>query len=103
MKKWHEEKPFTFGIVFLFLYAALDVADARWFIPSMRPICNGEISDKQVRACSGWIKKVNNKEQSDVRITQRRPRGSNRYFEKDADSEWLRTLESFGREPDKKW
>ena len=78
MKKWHEEKPFTFGIVFLISFIFLDVADARWFIPRMRPVCNGEITDQQARACSGWIKKINNKEQSDVRITERRPRSSNR-------------------------
>ena len=102
MRKWHEEKPFTFGIVFLISFIFLDVADARWFIPRMRPVCNGEITDQQSRACSGWIKKINKKEQSDVRITERRPRGSNRYFEKNANGEWLRTLESFGREPDKK-
>jgi hypothetical protein len=79
MKKWHEEKPFTFGIVFLISFIFLDVTDAKWFIPRMRPICNGEITDQQARACSGWIKKINKKEQSDVRITERRPRQSSRY------------------------
>lgn len=75
MKKWHESKPFTFGIVFIISFIFLDVTDARWFIPRMRPVCNGEITDQQARACSGWIKKINNKEQKDVRITERRPRG----------------------------
>ena len=78
MRKWHEEKPFTFGIVFLISFIFLDVADAKWFIPRMRPICNGEITDQQARACSGWIKKINKKEQTDVRITQRRSRPSSR-------------------------
>jgi hypothetical protein len=102
MKKWYEEKPFTFGIVFLISYVMLDVADARWFIPRMRPVCNGEITDQQARACSGWIKKINNKEQNDVRVTKRGLGKLYRNLTPDADSEWNRTLDAFGREPNKK-
>ena len=100
MKKLYKKNSQVFGAVFLLLYLGLDVADARWFIPRMRPVCNGEITDQQAKSCSGWIRKINNKEQTDVRTTERRLRGSNRYTEKDANSEWLRTLESFGRKPD---
>lgn len=33
MKYWHEKYPFTFGIIFMIVWGALDVVDARWFIP----------------------------------------------------------------------
>ena len=97
MKKWHEEKPFTFGIVFIISFIFLDVTDARWFIPRMRPVCNGEITEQQVRACSGWIKKINNKEQNDVRITERRPRGLYRDNSPDVHlREQERAIQDFG-------
>ena len=97
MKKWHEEKPFTFGIVFLISFIILDVSDARWFIPRMRPVCNGEITDQQARACSGWIKKINNKEQKDVRTTERRPRGLYRDNSPDVHlREQERAIQDFG-------
>ena len=54
LRKWHDSDPLVFGIIFLFLYSALDIADSRWFIPHIRPVCNGEITDKQVRVCSNW-------------------------------------------------
>lgn len=89
-------------MVFLISYVMLDVADARWFIPRMRPVCNGEITDKQVRACSGWIKKINNKEQNDVRVIKRGLGKLYRDITPDANGEWNRTLDAFGREPNKK-
>lgn len=95
MKKWYEKDPVKHGLILLTLFGVLDVADARWFIPHIRPVCNGEITDQQSRICSGWIKTIS-KERSDVRVTKRRFGGSGRYPETDANDEWIRTLESFG-------
>ena len=97
LQKWHDSDPMTFGIIFIFLYGALDIIDSRWFIPRMRPVCNGEITDQQARACSGWIRKINNKEQTDVRITERRSRPSSRYTSPDIHlREQERAINDFG-------
>ena len=71
MKEWFLKDEFKHGFILMFLFIVLDVSDARWFIPRMRPVCNGEITDQQARICSGWIRKINNKEQKNVRITNR--------------------------------
>jgi hypothetical protein len=66
LRKWHKDNRVAFEVVFMFLFAMIDVVDAEWFHPKMRPICNGEITDQQVKSCSGWIRKINDKEQKDV-------------------------------------
>lgn len=47
MKYLHEKYPTRFGIVFLLVYGALDVADARWFIPKRYKTC--------IENCDSWI------------------------------------------------
>jgi hypothetical protein len=53
VKQWHEKYPTRFGVIFLLLYGALDVADARWFIPKkIREAKECELSV----SCQNWIK-----------------------------------------------
>lgn len=69
LKKWYEKRPFTFGAVFIFLVVVIDKLDHIYMYPMMKPICNGEITDQQIRACTDWIRK---KETSHVRNDKRR-------------------------------
>jgi hypothetical protein len=68
MKAWYEAKPFTFGSVFIFFYMTIPILDQLYMIPRMKPVCNGQITDQQARACTDWIHK---KETKHVRTTQR--------------------------------
>lgn len=52
MKYWHEKYPFRFGLVFMLVWGALDVLDARWFYPKkIREAKQCELDLK----CSNWI------------------------------------------------
>jgi predicted membrane-bound mannosyltransferase len=55
MKAWYEAKPFTFGAVFIFFYMTIPILDQLYMNPTMKPICNGQITDQQVRMCTDWI------------------------------------------------
>jgi hypothetical protein len=68
LKRWHENRPFTFGAVFIFFYMTLPILDAYFIYPTMKPHCNGQITDQQIRACTDWIRK---KETNHVRTTKR--------------------------------
>ena len=70
LKRWYKTRPFTFGAVFIFLFVAIDKLDHIFIYPKMRPVCNGEITDQQIRACTDWIRK---KETRHVRDDKRRP------------------------------
>ncbi len=74
MKQWHENYPTRFGIIFLLLYGAIDVADARWFIPKkIREAKECELSV----SCQNWIitKEADNDnlQRHGYRVTYRRP------------------------------
>jgi hypothetical protein len=98
LKIWYEKKPFTFGAVFIFFYMTIPILDQIFIYPKMKPVCNGEITDQQVRACTNWIRK---KETSHVRVIKRGPGELHRYSKTD---EYLREQEraitDFGRTPD---
>lgn len=87
LKRWYETRPFTFGAVFIFLYMTIPILDQIFMYPKMRPVCNGEITDQQARACTDWIRK---KGTSHVRTNQRRPRG---LYRDTSPSEYLREQE----------
>ena len=87
LKRWYETRPFTFGAVFIFLYMTIPILDQVFMYPKMRPVCNGEITDHQIRACTDWIRK---KETSHVRDVKRRP---GRLFRDTPPSEYLREQE----------
>ena len=70
LKKWYEAKPFTFGSVFILLVVIITNLDQIYMYPMMKPHCNGDITDQQIRACTDWIRK---KETSHVRVNQRGP------------------------------
>ena len=72
LKIWYEKRPFTFGAVFIFFYVTIPILDQIFMYPKMKPVCNGEITDQQIRACTNWIRK---KETSHVRVNQRGLRG----------------------------
>ena len=74
LKIWYEKKPFTFGAVFIFFYMTIPILDQIFIYPKMKPVCNGEITDQQIRACTNWI----HKETSHVRVNQRGLRGLSR-------------------------
>ena len=98
LKKWYEARPFTFGSVFIFLVVVIIELDQIYMYPMMKPHCNGDITDHQVRACTDWIRK---KETSHVRVIKRGPGELHRYSKTD---EYLREQEraitDFGRTPD---
>ena len=75
LKIWYEKRPFTFGAVFIFFYVTIPILDQIFMYPKMKLVCNGEITDQQVRACTNWIRK---KETSHVRVNQRGLRGLSR-------------------------
>ena len=75
LKIWYEKRPFTFGAVFIFFYMTIPILDQIFIYPKMKPVCNGEITDQQIRACTNWIRK---KETSHVRVNQRGLRGLSR-------------------------
>ena len=97
LKIWYEKRPFTFGAVFIFLYLTIPILDQIFIYPKMKPVCNGEITDQQIRACTNWI----HKETSHVRVIKRGPGELHRYSKTD---EYLREQEraitDFGRTPD---
>ena len=87
LKKWYEKRPFTFGAVFIFLYMTIPILDQIFMYPKMRPVCNGEITDQQARACTDWIRK---KGTTHVRTNQRGPRG---LYRDPSSTEYLREQE----------
>ena len=99
LKRWNESRPFTFGSVFIFLYVTIPILDQIYLYPKMRPKCEEQITDEQVKTCASWIVK---KETKHVRSSERRPRGMHRPPQENTDSEWFRTLDAYGRIPDKK-
>lgn len=95
LKRWYESKPFTFGAVFIFFYMTIPILDQLFIIPTMKPQCNGTITNEQTRACTDWIRK---KETKHVRTTQR---GHGR-LPRDTSSDGFmreqeRAIENFGR------
>jgi|688.fasta_scaffold01392_71 hypothetical protein len=99
LKRWYETRPFTFGAVFIFLYMTIPILDQVFMYPKMKPVCNGEITDQQARACTDWIRK---KETQHVRIDKRGPGSLHRDTKTD---EYLREQEraiaDFGRTQNK--
>lgn len=99
LKKWYEAKPFTFGIVFIILYLGIPVLDAKYITPKVVPHCKGEITDEQVRACTSWFRKGDNKH---VRTTKR---GSGELHRRSPADERLReqerAIDDFGGKPNK--
>lgn len=87
LKRWYETRPFTFGAVFIFLYMTIPILDQLLIYPKMKPVCNGEITDQQARACTDWIRK---KGTSHVRVNQR---GPGRLHRDTPPSEYLREQE----------
>ena len=87
LKRWYEKRPFTFGAVFIFLYMTIPILDQIFMYPKMRPVCNGEITDQQARACTDWIRK---KGTSHVRINKRGSRG---LYRDTSPSQYLRDQE----------
>lgn len=98
LKIWYEKKPFTFGAVFIFFYMTIPILDQIFIYHTMKPNCNGTITNEQVRACTDWIHK---KETHHVRTPQR---GLGRLYRDNETDKFLREQEraitDFGREPD---
>lgn len=55
LKRWYETKPFTFGSVFIFLYVTIPIFDQIYIYPKTKPVCEGNITDEQVKTCTSWI------------------------------------------------
>jgi hypothetical protein len=99
LKRWYEAKPFTFGAVFIFFYMTIPILDAMFIVPTMKPQCNGAITDQQVRSCTDWIRK---KEKGHVRTTQRGHGGLSRDTSPDVYlREQERAITDFGRTQNK--
>ena len=99
LKKWHENRPFTFGAVFIFFYMTIPILDAAFIIPTMKPVCNGQITNQQVRMCTDWIK---NKEKVHV---PKSPTSIGRLYgnpKSDSQLQWEREIGTFGTPQSKK-
>ena len=96
LKRWHENRRFTFEAVFIFLYMTIPYLDAIFITPNMK--CEGQISEERVKTCNSWITK---KETKHVRTTER---GSGGLYRNPSSTEFLREQEraitDFGRTPD---
>lgn len=57
IEKWHKAKPLTFGFAFLFIFFGIQILDSKYIYPRLKPVCNGELTEQQIRACSDWIHK----------------------------------------------
>lgn len=94
LKRWYDKNPFTFGAIFIFFYMTIPIVDQLFIIRTMKPQCNGTITNEQVRACTDWIHK---KESSHVRVTKR---GSGGLYRNTPSNEFLReqerAIEDFG-------
>lgn len=94
LKKWHDNNPYTFGAVIVALYITIPILDSRFIYPKMKPVCNGQITDQQVRSCTSWIIK---KETKHVPESTSTTRGLLRGPQSDSELQWKRTLDTFGR------
>jgi hypothetical protein len=99
LKTWHENRPFTFEAVFIFLYFTIPILDEIYIVPHMKPICNGQITDEQVRMCTNWIKV---KDKAHVPKTSKTTGGLHRDPLSDSQLRWEREIGTFGTPQPKK-
>ena len=96
LKTWHENRRFTFEAVFIFLYVTIPILDAAFIIPKMKPVCNGQITDQQVKMCTNWIK-----ENAHVSKATSPTGRVYRHPLQDSERIWDREIGTFGSPPSK--
>jgi hypothetical protein len=99
LKKWHESRPFTFEAVFIFLFLTIPILDEIYTVPRMKPVCNGQIGEEQVKMCTDWIK---TKEKVHVPKASNPLGGLYRDTPSDIQRQWEREIGTFGSPVPKK-
>jgi hypothetical protein len=99
LKKWHENRPFTFEAVFIFLYFTIPILDKIYIVPHMKPVCNGQITGEQVKMCTDWII---NKDKAHVSKATNSLGGLYRDTSPDSQRQWEREIGTFGSPVPKK-